>query len=52
MRLDRKEGEMAHFQDDRPRKHRYAFAYRELLGVARRFAGNLTDGLRAMNLAP
>ncbi len=38
---------MAHFQDDRPRKHHYAFEHRELLGAARRLAGNLPGLVRS-----
>jgi len=34
---------MPQLKDDHPRRHHYLFAHRELLGVARRFAGNLTE---------
>jgi hypothetical protein len=31
------------FSEDRPRQHHYVFAHRELLAVARRFAGNMPE---------
>ena len=34
---------MGLFSEDRPRQHHYLFAHRELLAIARRFAGSLPE---------
>lgn len=34
---------MGRFSEDRPRQHHYVFAHRELVAIARRFAGNLPE---------
>lgn len=34
---------MGLFNEDRPRRHHYVFAHRELLAIARQFAGKLPD---------
>ena len=38
---------MALFRDDRPRAHHYVFAHRELLAIARRFAGSMPELARS-----
>ena len=41
---------MGLFNEDRPRQHHYLFAHRELLRIARRFAGNLPELARSGRL--
>lgn len=41
---------MGLFNNDRPRPHHYQFAHRQLLAVARRFAGTLPELARAGRL--